>query len=216
MQGSLERSYTQFNSDETSAVWEKQVKRVEAEHLKRKSGSAAGLWRFIHPPFLCNVLKLIRLPPRLISGRGRDTIRGAARRAASNRRVSCTCPQKHIEPITPYLSCPSPATPPLACTSAAPPGWASCPRYGCRWGSRPSSPVGRQHWQVQLLRLIRCPELNWMNWKKIPGFKAKSYFKDSSQEFKRFAVFAVAAGTWISTSEQSNSSSDSTLNVWRI
>lgn len=49
LQGSLERSYTQFNSDETSAVWEKQVKRVEAEHLKRKSGSAAGLWRFIHP-----------------------------------------------------------------------------------------------------------------------------------------------------------------------
>lgn len=169
----MERSYTQFNSDETSAVWEKQVKRVEAEHLKRKSGSAAGLWRFIHPPFLCNVLKLIRLPPRLISGRGRDTIRGAARR----RRVSCMRPQKkHIEPITPYLSCPSPATPPLACTSAAPPGWASCPRYGCRWGSRPSSPVGREHRRVQLLRFIRCPELNDIE-KKIQVLKRRLILK---------------------------------------
>lgn len=29
VQGSLECSYTRFNSDETSVIWEKQVKRVE-------------------------------------------------------------------------------------------------------------------------------------------------------------------------------------------
>ena len=50
-----------------------------------------------------------------------------------------------------YLSCLCPAAPPLVCTWAAPPAWASCQRCGCRWGSRPSSPVDRRrHVQVHI------------------------------------------------------------------